>query len=245
MAAAGEKRMIFPIFTNGTLIDADCIKIFKRHRNLVPVLSLEGGQDATDARRGAGVYRALCEKMHALGENKILYGASLTVSSENLDEVTSEEFLNTLEKSRCKIVFFIEYVPIDPEKRGIAPTEAERAVLAERLLQLKTRYPGMVFLSFPGDEKMLGGCLAAGRGFFHISPYGDAEACPFSPYSDLNLRDNSFTGVLRSPLFEKLREKGLVGGELDGGCALFEREDEVKAVFAELNGQNCAQDLAK
>ncbi len=30
----------------------------------------------------------------------------------------------------------------------------------------------MVFVSFPGDEKSSGGCIAAGRGFFHINSHG-------------------------------------------------------------------------
>jgi MoaA/NifB/PqqE/SkfB family radical SAM enzyme len=49
----------------------------------------------------------------------------------------------------------------------------------------------MIFISFPGDEKTSGGCLAAGRGFFHINSHGGAEPCPASPYSDINVRDSS------------------------------------------------------
>ena len=89
----------------------------------------------------------------------------------------------------------------------------------------------MMFLSFPGDEKFMGGCLAAGRGFFHINPQGEAEACPFSPYSDRNLKEHSLLEVLRSPFFAKLREAELVGGEHTGGCALFERDDEVRKLL--------------
>lgn len=48
----------------------------------------------------------------------------------------------------------------------------------------------MVFLSFSGDEKYVGGCLAAGRGFFHINANGEVEPCPFSPYSDVNSKES-------------------------------------------------------
>jgi hypothetical protein len=34
--------------------------------------------------------------------------------------------------------------------------------------------------------------------------------------------------ALQSPLFERLRQEGAVGGEHVGGCALFEQEELVK-----------------
>ena len=58
-AAAREKRIIFPVFTNGTLFSPDACALFLQNRNLMPVLSLEGDAAATDARRGSGVYRRL------------------------------------------------------------------------------------------------------------------------------------------------------------------------------------------
>ena len=89
----------------------------------------------------------------------------------------------------------------------------------------------MVFISFPGDEKSSGGCLAAGRGFFHINAFGGAEPCPFSPYSDTSLKNISLKDALNSPLFLKLRENGNLEKEHIGGCVLFEQEQEVKKLL--------------
>ena len=44
-AAAGHSSIIFPIFTNGTLIDDVYTKLFDENRNLVPVISIEGGRN--------------------------------------------------------------------------------------------------------------------------------------------------------------------------------------------------------
>jgi MoaA/NifB/PqqE/SkfB family radical SAM enzyme len=85
----------------------------------------------------------------------------------------------------------------------------------------------VIFISFPGDEKATGGCLAAGRGFFHINPEGKAEPCPFSPYSDTNVKDLSLLEALDSPLFQKLNNSGLLLQEHTGGCVLFSREEQV------------------
>ena len=74
-------------------------------------------------------------------------------------------------------------------------------------------------------------CLAAGRGFFHISTVGGAEPCPFSPFSDTNLKDCSLLDALQSPLFKRLGEAKMLLGEHEGGCILFEKEEEVKKLL--------------
>ena len=89
----------------------------------------------------------------------------------------------------------------------------------------------MLFMSFPGDEKKSGGCLAAGRGFFHINSHGGAEPCPASPYSDINVRDTSLMEALNSNLFKSLRDGGILMDEHEGGCVLFEHKDEVERLL--------------
>ena len=100
--------------------------------------------------------------------------------------------------------------------------------MTKRLVLLREQYPELVFISFPGDEKTSGGCLAAGRGFFHINAYGGAEPCPFSAYSDTSLKEVPLEEALESPLFLKLQSSGTLIGEHTGGCVLFEQEELVK-----------------
>lgn len=69
------------------------------------------------------------------------------------------------------------------------------------------------------------------EGSFYINPNGSAEACPFSPYSDRSLKDHSILEVLSSPFFKQLQEQELVGGEHNGGCALFQQENLVKSLL--------------
>lgn len=226
--AATFSEVIFPIFTNGTLIDNTYCELFDQHRNLIPVLSLEGEQKTTDNRRGDGVYRQLLEKMKLLNQYKILFGVSITVTKENMKEVTAIDFSRQLQSLGCRLVFFVEYVPVDNSTIDLAFTDKERAEFEKYLNELKASVSSVLFLSFPGDEKNIGGCMAAGRGFFHVNPFGDAEACPFSPYSDRNLKNYSILDVLQSPFFMKLQKNNLVGGEHTGGCALFENQGMVK-----------------
>jgi MoaA/NifB/PqqE/SkfB family radical SAM enzyme len=229
--AAQFAHILFPIFTNGTLIDPAFCAFLDKHRNLMPVLSLEGGQDKTDVRRGRGTFEMLCHKMKELHSGHLLYGVSITVTRENLADVTSRSFIDMLNQMGCRIVFYIEYVPVDAGSRLQAIAEPERKKLADRQIELKKQFPSIFFLSFPGDEAEMGGCLAAGRGFFHISPSGEAQACPFAPFSDRSLRRQSLLDVLQSDFFRRLQQDNLVGGEHTGGCTLFEQKEAVAAIL--------------
>ena len=221
-------EILFPIFTNGTLIKDHYIEIFKKYRNLVPVISIEGHEEKTDQRRGDGMYEVIKNAMSLMKENNVLFGTSVTVTKENIKEVSSDEFVNTLKESGSKVVFYVEFVPVTKEATNLAPDDEDRAYLNERLLELRKNNEEIVFVSFPGDEKTSGGCLAAGRGFFHINSHGGAEPCPFSPYSDINVKDTSVRDALHSRLFNKLRTSGTLLEDHAGGCVLFERKEVVE-----------------
>jgi MoaA/NifB/PqqE/SkfB family radical SAM enzyme len=110
--AAKVEKMIFPIFTNGLMINEEYLTLFSTHRNLIPVISLEGEGKATDERRGNGTYEKLIHIMKELQNIKILYGTSITVTSDNIMQVTSSQYIRTLADLGCRLVFFIEYVPV-------------------------------------------------------------------------------------------------------------------------------------
>jgi MoaA/NifB/PqqE/SkfB family radical SAM enzyme len=229
--AADHEGILFPIFTNGTMLDKGVLRLLDNHRNLVPVISLEGGQEATDARRGEGTFTLTQSALSELLDKKLLFGVSLTVTAENMVEVTSPGFLRSLYDKGCRLAFFIEYVPVAPGTEHLALCDEERELLDSAQDSLRERFPGMIFLSFPGDEKRMGGCLAAGRGFFHINPYGGAEPCPFSPYSDISLKEHTLMQALESPFFKKVRELNAQETEHRGGCALFAKEAQVKSLL--------------
>ena len=235
--AAGQRpNLLFPIFTNGTYADDRYMDLFDRCRNLVPVMSIEGGREETDARRGPGVYDRLMANMDALRQRDVIFGASVTVTTQNLQEAVSDEFIDPLALHGCKAVFFIEYVPVDDATRELAPDEAARDFLRARVDALRAAREEMLFVDFPGDEKSSGGCLAAGRGFFHINSHGGAEPCPFSPYSDVNVRDASLREALVSPLFTALRAGDILLEDHPGGCVLHEKRDQVEALLRRGDG---------
>ena len=232
LEAAGKKpEILFPIFTNGTFMDGKYFDLFNKCRNLLPIMSIEGEKVLTDARRGTGIYDRLIGNMDELKKRGLIFGASITVTRENIREVSSDIFLKKLSDRGCKAVIFVEFVPVTDEGRELAPTDGEREYLAAEIDRLRLDHPEMVYISFPGDEKSSGGCVAAGRGFFHINSHGGAEPCPFSPYSDINVRDTSLKEALNSPLFQALQNGGFLDDEHTGGCVLYEKKTQVEALL--------------
>lgn len=231
LKAGNYPEILFPIFTNGTMLNNDYLRLFNEKRNLVPILSIEGNEEVTDSRRGKGVFSQLVDSMDSLRKNNISFGTSLTFTKGNLSSLISNDFIERLYDYGCKVVFFIEYVPVNEETRELAPGDKERELLLNKLDCLREEYDDMLFLSFPGDEKTSGGCLAAGRGFFHINSHGSAEPCPASPYSDINVRDSSLLEALDSKLFKSLRDGDILLDEHEGGCVLFEHKEEVERIL--------------
>ena len=171
----------------------------------------------------------------AFQRDGILYGVSVTVTKENMNDVTSSDFLRDLKIRGCGLVFFIEYVPVEDGTEYLILSDENIMELQSRinLLRGDRNHKGMIFLSFPGDEVEMGGCLAAGRGFFHINPMGGAEPCPFSPYSEVNLKEQTLVEALQSPFFEKVRVISATDNlDHKGGCTLFQHREEVERVTA-------------
>lgn len=230
--AAGKKpNILFPIFTNGTYLDEKYLELFDKCRNLIPVMSFEGSRELTDERRGEGIYDRLIANMDEIKKRGLIFGASVTVTTRNYREVTSQAFLDSLAEKGCKLIIFVEYVPVTEESRELAPTDTEREFMQSEIIRLRETRPEMVYISFPGDEKSSGGCVAAGRGFFHINSHGGAEPCPFSPYSDINVRDSSLKDAMNSPLFIKLRDEGYLLEDHEGGCILYEKRELVQQII--------------
>ena len=230
-AAATKKNILFPIFTNGTFMDERYFELFDKNRNLIPIMSIEGKKKVTDQRRGRGVYDSLIANMDEIKKRGLIFGASVTVTTENINEVTSEEFLKELSDRGCKAVIFVEYVPVTDESKNLAPGDVERDFLKKEIDYLREAKPEMVYISFPGDEKGSGGCVAAGRGFFHINSHGGAEPCPFSPYSDVNIKNTSLKDAMHSPLFLALQSGDVLTDDHEGGCVLYEKRELVEEIM--------------
>jgi MoaA/NifB/PqqE/SkfB family radical SAM enzyme len=224
---------LFLMFTNGLLITEEMALQFKNQRNLIPLISLEGYQPDTDNRRGVGIFQQLQMTIQRLKQHEIFFGVSLTVTRSNFPTVTDSGFIDAITDWGGKLILFVEYTPVKENTDDWLITEQQRSQLSELVEVFRKKYSSL-FVNVPGDEKDFGGCLAAGRGFVHISAEGDLEPCPFAPYSDINLRDKTLKEALQSPFLRAIRENDDHLQESSGSCALWTQREWVRSLLPRL-----------
>ncbi len=224
------KNNLFIIFTNGTAIKENDFKRLKSLKNVVIIVSLEGGLDETDGRRGKGVYDAAFATVSRLNKIGTINGISVVVNRLNVNYWSDPTNIDALIKKGVRIGFFIEYIPVNGEKdQPLMLTSIERAEFRKKILEYRETKK-IYLIHSPGDEEILGGCASAGRGFVHVTPSGDLTPCPVSNIATHNLRRASLKEGLASPLFKKIRESEHLLETEGVPCALFARQEEVRAL---------------
>jgi MoaA/NifB/PqqE/SkfB family radical SAM enzyme len=224
--------IIFGVITNGLLIDRGLAEGLAGRRNIVPIVSFEGFEDETDARRGEGVYSRLMETCSLLEQAGVFFGCSLTVTRANHALVTDDAFIRGMIEAGCRVFTFVEYVPVQEGTEALVLTGEQRASLVGCLRTFPGRFPAL-FIGFPGDEEVFGGCLSSGRGFIHVNATGDLEPCPAAPFSDVNLARMPLREALQSRFLREIRRHHEDLTETNGGCALWTNRDWAASVLLE------------
>ena len=218
--------IIFPIFTNGLLIDDHTVERLRKAKNVIPVISLEGYELETDQRRGEGVFEHAQELIQSFKRENIYFGVSITVTSRNYNKIAEGTLIHNLVDQGCGAFFFINFLPVEKGSEDLAQTQVQSNGIIEIADRFRSKYPAL-FMAFPGGELSFNGCLAGGKGFIHINAEGLVEPCPFSPYSDADLTKVTLIEALKSPLLQKIRNHSEQLLESDGICALWKNRDWV------------------
>ena len=192
---------VFLAFTNATLIDDKFAKEMLRVKNFVPAISVEGFQDATDARRGKGTYRSVTEAMKILKANKLPFGISCCYTSQNYNVIGSEEYFDEMIKLGAKFAWLFTYIPVGADALPeLMVDTGQREFMYHKIRQYRKTKP-IFTMDFWNDGEFVGGCIAGGRSYLHINANGDVEPCAFIHYSDANIKEKSLIEALKSPLF--------------------------------------------
>jgi MoaA/NifB/PqqE/SkfB family radical SAM enzyme len=226
------RDIIFLVFTNGMLIDDAMIKQFKKQKNVVPLISLEGDADDTNERRGEGTYENVLKIMKQLRKNGTFFGTSIALTRPNFSTVTAPGFIRNLAEVGCKFFLFLDYTPTQEGTEDWVLLEEQRMQVMNLIKSFRKQFSAL-FIGVPWDEMDVGGCLSAGRGFVHVNAEGDVEPCPFAPISDKNLKNVSLKEALQSDFLKRLREIPELSKYTGGGCALWKNRDRVRALFQE------------
>ena len=94
----------FMTFTNSTLIDEQFADNLLSIKNFIPVISVEGFEEATDARRGQGTFNKVVKAMEILKRKHLPFGISCCYTSRNLDSITDDAYFDQMISWGAKFV---------------------------------------------------------------------------------------------------------------------------------------------
>lgn len=241
----------FLCFTNATLIDEEFCQDMIRVKNFIPAISAEGFEEATDARRGEGVYKRIEEAMDLLNSHKLPFGISACYTSENASSIATEEYWDWMIEKGALFCWIFTYMPVGVDSpTNLMPNSDQRILLYNHVREMRKTKP-LFTLDFQNDGEFVGGCIAGGRRYLHINARGDVEPCVFIHYSNANIHDMSLVEALQSPLFMEYYHSQPFDGNLLRPCPMLENPQKLvemversEAKSTDLQHEESAYDLA-
>jgi MoaA/NifB/PqqE/SkfB family radical SAM enzyme len=226
-----EDIMFIP-FTNGTLLNDERVEKMGRLGNIIPMVSIEGWEKETDARRGKGMFFRIMETMDRMRKEGVPFGFSSMVTSQNVYTIVSDEFVDLLIQKGCLMGWHFLYMPVgrnpDPD---LMPTAEQRELLLHNgARRIRSEKPLFV-IDFWNDAPYVGGCIAGGRHFFHINSKGDVEPCIFVHFACDNIKEKSLREALSSDYFKDIRSRQPYSPNLLRPCMIIDHPQMIREVY--------------
>jgi MoaA/NifB/PqqE/SkfB family radical SAM enzyme len=195
----------FQVYTNGSLIDEKMANRLAKLGNVAPQISIEGFREQTDARRGRGAFDRAMKAMDNLRQAGCIFAFSAMVNRDNVDVLTSDEFIDLMIEKGCLYGWYFLYMPIgDKADLAAMPTPEQRNQLRVAGKHFRETRP-ILIADFWNDAPLTAGCISGGRSYFHINHKGDVEPCIFVHFATDNIKDVPLVNALNSPFFKALR----------------------------------------
>ena len=222
---------IFMCFTNSTLIDEEFAEFMLRAKNFVPVISVEGFEEATDSRRGNGTYGKVVKAMELLKSHHLPFGVSTCYTSVNVPDVSSDAYIDQLIDYGALFIWYFHYMPIGKDAvPELMPSPEQRTHMYNRIREMRGQ-KAIFMMDFQNDGEYVGGCIAGGRRYLHINAKGDCDPCVFIHYSDSNIREKTLLEALRSPLFQAYHDGQPFNENHLRPCPMLENPDKLRGII--------------
>jgi MoaA/NifB/PqqE/SkfB family radical SAM enzyme len=234
--AEKHKDCGFMLFTNGTLIDQAFCDEMKKTKNIVLSMSIEGYEDTTDLRRGAGTFQKVMNAMDLLRKNGLVYGTSICYTRANCEAVTSDEFLDFLISKGVTFSWYFHFMPVGMDSTPeLMPTPEQREYMYHRIREVRGYEGGkpIFTMDFQNDGEWVSGCIAGGKDYCHINPNGDMEPCVFIHYSSANIHEKSLLECLQQPLFKAYQANQPFNKNLLRPCPMLENPQFLRQMVKE------------
>ena len=109
----------------------------------------------------------------------------------------------------------------DPDL-SLMPTPEQHLHRMQRIREIRASKP-IVAADFWCDGPLVGGCLSAGRRYFHINAQGGVEPCVFHQFHVHNIKDVSLKTALSSDYFKYVRQRNREVKNIYRPCPIIDR----------------------
>ncbi len=232
---------IFSLYTNGTLINQKVCDDCKRVGNILFSVSLEGFEEANDGRRGDGCFNKVMAAFDLMRANGVPFGVSTAYTRNNVESITSDAYYKMLEEKGVLWAWYFHYMPVgEGANADLMPTPEQREYMIKRIREIRDYEGGysVMSLDFQNDGEFVGGCIAGGRVFCHITARGDVEPCVFIHYSNANIKEQSLIECLQQPMFQAYRKHWPWNDNMLEPCPMLENPEVLPVMVHEANAQS-------
>ncbi len=224
----------FAVFTNGYLLNDETVHRIAELGNVYPMVSIEGFESDTDARRGPGTFRRIMDAFDLLHQAGAFYGFSSMVTRHNVETLCSDEFNDMLLEKGCFIGWHFLYMPVgrDPDPSLMPTAEQREFMRTHGAARIRATRPLFTF-DFWNDAPYVGGCIAGGKEYLHINSHGDVEPCIFTHFAVDNIKGKSLRQVLESPFFQGIKARQPFNENLLLPCQLIDNPQAFRQLYAQ------------
>ena len=197
----------FLVFTKGTLLNSKYNQFFSDHPNLVPMLCLDACSNINLVKGGKSsyLYENLMYAMDALSRRDIVYGTSVTLTSENRHRVLTRGFLDGLNRRKCNGVLYLIKDEAEENTAGtenlfwdgsLLLNEEEKEEVKRTLKELWEDYHDMVLYTLSRSGRFFGRPFEKSE-VYRISADGNVFNCPAGLEKLGNLKEKNLRSILQ------------------------------------------------
>src|SRR5262245_20106548 len=222
----------FQIFTNGHFITPERAKRTRQLGNITPLISVEGTQLISDQRRGRkNVLSKTLEGVRNSIAERVFTGVCTSLCQTNIDDLLTEEWIDTLIDMGVMYTWFHVYRPMGPDANPQLCLTPEQQLTARKfVVEMRAKKPIIIIDAYyDGEGQAL--CPAATGISHHINPWGDIEPCPIVQFSKESIHS---TEADPRPLRQKFLQSAFLADfrklaqHTTRGCIVLERPDLLK-----------------
>jgi MoaA/NifB/PqqE/SkfB family radical SAM enzyme len=207
---ARHRYQLFLVFSEGQRVTTAHLDRMRAAGNIVPVLNIDGLEEATERRKGDGSWDRVDGLLGQLRDRRMVFGVSTMVSTANFDEVSSGPFVRYLEERGCYFLAYAPYTPVDRRKEAhLVMDAAQRDELFERALAINRVTRRIATFDLLGIEQKLTSCPA---GVYTMTVYHDGTVTPClaipAGRTESNVRQRDLCDIfVDDPLYVALRKR--------------------------------------